>query len=615
MVDAIRISSKDDIYSKDDAALVSMFARKLSETDTLHGKRNEDGSITLFTKKRGKLNQAWKKITGTAKEERKLAEEAIKCVFGNDFQIQCKASQPMTAHHLRTAIETDALVKEIKTQKEQNSDPVFHPHTDVHAKIQSEFLKEMRNTMRNCPNDADQISQAATLYGEKLADSLKSIFNTLDKQQQFVAEHRGEFKSYLRSRLMLDGEKLLSNPVRQDLFEKFLDESVDALCVNLFERSDVDGEITMAGQRYIRIENNQTFSEAGTGAIEKYRRAAADPNNPQPDDIIIVKQETEQETQGGASGARKRALDELSAQHRANGSKSEHVTRLIGAAVGSDGKLRIAMEFAPYRDLKKFRMRLDAAVEASVLSPEEADNAKLLLFYDMFKGMIALHEQGMTHFDVKSQNIFIGADGKAKYGDFGKTQNTRQKKLTSRPVDNTRLLSPEIIKGERDAKKESAGILAHFREEARGLILTGKKRELRLAEMNNELLWAEQDAPTFKAGQSDDDWALACAGFELFFSSLPFDGQWEEEIGDSIANFAENKAAKISEQLNRTGGLSNGEKNTKLLALFDELLAPKLENRPKKKSDVLDKELSPGGLFFGLDTEENRANIKLAGQW
>lgn len=54
-----------------------------------------------------------------------------------------------------------------------------------------------------------------------------------------------------------------------------------------------------------------------------------------------------------------------------------------------------------------------------------------------------MHSLHLIHRDVKLENIFIGAGGELKLGDFGLTMSTLQESAIS-PVGTTEYMAPEV---------------------------------------------------------------------------------------------------------------------------------------------------------------------------
>jgi serine/threonine protein kinase len=73
---------------------------------------------------------------------------------------------------------------------------------------------------------------------------------------------------------------------------------------------------------------------------------------------------------------------------------------------------------------------------------------RITLLKDMTRGLQHLQEsRGMTHFDLKPVNYFMGSDGKAKLGDFGLTEANIEKTFDDRATENPRYAPPEAITG------------------------------------------------------------------------------------------------------------------------------------------------------------------------
>jgi serine/threonine protein kinase len=85
----------------------------------------------------------------------------------------------------------------------------------------------------------------------------------------------------------------------------------------------------------------------------------------------------------------------------------ENVVRVFD--VGEwEGKPFLTMEFVDGKDLVAF-----------IAEERPSREAIVRLFMQAGHGLVAAHALGVVHRDVKGQNIFVGADGRARIGDFG----------------------------------------------------------------------------------------------------------------------------------------------------------------------------------------------------
>lgn len=78
-----------------------------------------------------------------------------------------------------------------------------------------------------------------------------------------------------------------------------------------------------------------------------------------------------------------------------------------------DGRLFVAMEFVSGGTLKDWLTKNPPAAD-----PDRFDAAMRLLI-DAGRGLVAAHQAGLVHRDVKPSNILVGNDGRARVADFG----------------------------------------------------------------------------------------------------------------------------------------------------------------------------------------------------
>ena len=138
-------------------------------------------------------------------------------------------------------------------------------------------------------------------------------------------------------------------------------------------------------------------------------------------------------------GFRERFLREARAAARIN---DPHVVT-IHDVDEVNGLLYMAFEFVPGGDLS-VRIRRDG--------PLNADEA-LHVLIGCARGLMAIHRAGLVHRDIKPQNIFIDAQGRAKLGDLGLARSTSgddRMTVTGAQMGTPAYMSPEQAAGAAD---------------------------------------------------------------------------------------------------------------------------------------------------------------------
>lgn len=97
----------------------------------------------------------------------------------------------------------------------------------------------------------------------------------------------------------------------------------------------------------------------------------------------------------------------------------ENIVQLIDVAKDDQGGLHVVMELLEGGDLNKNRVGMNRASETGIISEEVQTFLNVLQLKQALQGMQFLQRQGTIHFDLKPENIFMGADGSIKIGDFG----------------------------------------------------------------------------------------------------------------------------------------------------------------------------------------------------
>ncbi|KAM0830459.1 hypothetical protein ACQ4PT_066192 [Festuca glaucescens] len=114
---------------------------------------------------------------------------------------------------------------------------------------------------------------------------------------------------------------------------------------------------------------------------------------------------------------------------------SPDVVRCIGGG-HRDGSYHLFLEFAPGGSLADEVARNGGRLEEHSIGAYTAD---------VLRGLAYIHGESLVHGDIKSRNIVIGADGRAKIADFGCARTAG----SDRPIGGTpAFMAPEVARGE-----------------------------------------------------------------------------------------------------------------------------------------------------------------------
>ncbi|XP_047056981.1 mitogen-activated protein kinase kinase kinase 17-like [Lolium rigidum] len=115
---------------------------------------------------------------------------------------------------------------------------------------------------------------------------------------------------------------------------------------------------------------------------------------------------------------------------------SPNVVRCLGGAHRDDGSYHLFLELAPGGSL---------ADEVARNGGRLGEQAIRAYTADVLRGLAYIHGQSLVHGDIKSRNIVIGADGRAKLADFGCARMVD----SDRPTGGTpAFMAPEVARGE-----------------------------------------------------------------------------------------------------------------------------------------------------------------------
>lgn len=230
---------------------------------------------------------------------------------------------------------------------------------------------------------------------------------------------------------------------------------------------------------------------------------------------------------------------------------ADNVIGLLGGLRTADGRIAIALEYAPNGTVHDAIDKLKTAVEGGHISPQAASTVRLTLLQDMAKGLAKLEQEGIVNGDAKPPNVLIGLNGDAKIADLGTAQITKSYVLLeSGSIDNPRWLAPEVLAAKKQLASlnslepwDLSGLAKHAGQQVRdamglpkGAPLTRRDRRL----VDNLLSpIVESRKQKVAAGNKGDAWALGVSGFTLLYGREPVDSSFATDVIQGVSKFGE----------------------------------------------------------------------------
>ncbi|XP_039851747.1 mitogen-activated protein kinase kinase kinase 17-like [Panicum virgatum] len=119
---------------------------------------------------------------------------------------------------------------------------------------------------------------------------------------------------------------------------------------------------------------------------------------------------------------------------------SPHVVACLGSRAAAGGEHHLFLEFAPGGSLADEAARSGGRLEEPAIRAYARD---------MARGLAYLHGRSLVHGDVKTRNVVIGGDGRARLTDFGCARPVQPSPSPSRPIGGTpAFMAPEVARGE-----------------------------------------------------------------------------------------------------------------------------------------------------------------------
>ncbi len=599
-------------------------------------RQTRDGETVLYAKT--KATTILDKLLGRTERRQERAREAVQSVFD-----RFKDANPRTGDVSRKGVDT--LFRDVvsKTLNDTTKD------AGITAGELRGLISATRTIMRDIPvgtgaqptrlpagptlqsvglpataisTAADYLAAAASANAD--AEPIANVFG--DRiAKEFQSRHDGaaceafglsdgvRLKSELKRSIVDALEAMQPAPtVSGDMVNDFVELAFNRAASQMLDDGVVAGtstmvnhvklpNVTLGGQEY----KPTAFLGAG-GFADVYEYTSVD----DPADLVALKL-----TRNNDAKAIGEAATELDVHRTAYGDGSPQVIGLEGKVRLPDGRLGIAVEIAPNGDTYKMSELVRGAIDASPtqgsgkISQAEADIVRLTMLRDMAFGLKHLHDtQGITHYDFKSPNCFVGADGTIKVADFGLSLETDETTGLDKggKVDNALFKAPELARAEdvrtrlKDFAKETYEAELQ-RETARielllpdakdpvPRILARSVLEPRRAEIDDGM---HSDRKMLFFDRKVDIWGMGASALHMFTGSMPLEDlalPFSFEEVEALRGFGANRLAEPLSEPDSDGKPKDGAIALKTGdAEIDKLLTSMLRPDPRDRASAAD---------------------------
>lgn len=127
-----------------------------------------------------------------------------------------------------------------------------------------------------------------------------------------------------------------------------------------------------------------------------------------------------------------------------------------GLALGPNGEPLVVMDMADAGDADKFSRNVDAACSAGLISHNARNAVMKSTMRQVVRGLKALQDQNVAHFDLKEENIFVRGDGTFAVADFGggaRMQNADD--FVVEPVGHTPFYDAPEVDGDNEVTQKA----------------------------------------------------------------------------------------------------------------------------------------------------------------
>lgn len=595
-------------------------------------RQNKDGETVLYAKT--KATTILDTLLGRTARRQERAREAVQSVFDRFEQANPKAGNVsrrgadilfeyvsksltdkakgagMTAGELRGLVSAaKTILRDIPAGTSTQAAQVPSGPTLQSVGLPGAAISTAADYLASAIKTKADAEPVANVLGDRIAREFQSRHGDAASCEAFGLSDGVTLKSELKRALAEALQAMQPAPAfSDDVMDEFVDKAFNRAASQMLDDGAVANTSTMI--KNVKLPNitlgGQEYKPTGFlgqgGFADVYEYTSVDDAG----DRIALKL-----TKDNDAKAIREAVTELDIHEAAYGDGSPQVIGLEGKVRLPDGRLGIAVEIAPNGNAYEMSDIVSGAIDASPtqgsgkISQAEANILRLTMLRDMALGLQHLHDgQGVTHYDFKSPNCFVGEDGTIKVADFGLSLETDETTGLGEAatIDNPFFKAPELARAE-DVKGRIKGFAKDTykaemtRETARiatllpnasnqvHTILARSVMETRRSEIDDDM---RSDQSMLFFDRKVDIWGMGASAVRMFNGSMPlqhfsFFYQAVEKLGTYGAN-------RLNEPLSDPGADGNPTGNAIALktgnAEIDKLLRAMLLPDPRDRASA-----------------------------
>ncbi len=429
------------------------FAARTGQDSRIRG-RTVDGQLQLYAKPDSNRFGMLSKLSPSAIYHRHVAQKALATIFDNHARKTGEPVADILTSNVKTPVGGDlkagklnvaaaiAAFRPVKEDQQSDTIPGTVGPTSEILGLNSDGVKSLLSEAAAVILAKGDLTEVTEKLGKLLTKNFDASNPSDQARRDFGTSLGVPERHHMRmalKELTYPGQSPLENALAplQIVIDGAYDQAAARSSPDSF---DGDFKFSLGGVTYETSPTKAPIGQGGSGIVREFRSFDSSPS-------VAVKIAHPSHDPNQKQYRAQEALKEINLHKRVEGEGHPNVTAMKGAIRLPGGGFAIILEMARFGDLKGFSGKLAAAVEAGVVTKQEALLAQRSAIRDKLQGVVHSHDNGMMNQDVKDENFLVTGDGTIKLADNGGARERDGYDFTSVGTMTAAFVSPEVDRG------------------------------------------------------------------------------------------------------------------------------------------------------------------------